>query len=93
MKNNTMPTEGENSEKTLGLAGLPDTACSESSGLVVYDSPEEEWYGEFQHLMEGMAKRLEKKAGEARTIAAAMPKGLPRLAYSGVLNQLNGIRG
>lgn len=28
MKNNTMPTEGENSEKTLALAGLPVTTCS-----------------------------------------------------------------
>jgi hypothetical protein len=27
MKNNTMPTEGESSEKTLALAGLPATAC------------------------------------------------------------------
>jgi hypothetical protein len=23
-----MPAEGENSEKTLGVAGLPDTVCS-----------------------------------------------------------------
>ena len=28
MKNNTTPTEGKNSEKTLASAGLPDTACS-----------------------------------------------------------------
>ncbi len=30
-----MPTEGENSEKTLALAGLPDTACSPSSRALV----------------------------------------------------------
>lgn len=35
MENNTMPTEGENSEKTLALAGLPDTACSPSFRRVV----------------------------------------------------------
>jgi hypothetical protein len=31
MKNNTMPTEGENSQKTSDLAGLPVTPCCASS--------------------------------------------------------------
>lgn len=34
MKNNTMPTEGKYSEKTLDLEGVPDTACCASHSLV-----------------------------------------------------------
>ena len=43
MKNNTMPTEGENSAQTKGLAGLPVTSCSASSLRIIAEQDSKEF--------------------------------------------------